>query len=1282
MTRSDVPFIVLHPDGGRGGDALCLHRAGGMMTTGKAMSLVRAIYHCSSRWRFRLQRLLVRRGLMPVLVGGLVAATPAISVASTLWSDAGATMIFDSGEGRDLLDGALKRDDTSSDTLYFKFHINPLSDSTTEEYFAAFQLFERDQERVGVGNALVAWAYSASFNTDAADEVGAGMDYMDLRSSNLGLRDSGATPAYELPRRGVERTLVFKVQYVAGEEDVVSVWLNPDLSAGATEILQSETLTTRFTANASFDEIRLRHGGGGDGWVFSDLAVATSFIDFVDPSSAMPRTIGSSPLFDMRRFRSQTWHRESGMPRTAIRALAQTTDGYLWLAGGDQLARFDGVRFVAFELPDASSNAPVQVLFGDAHGALWIGTVGGGLIRYAEGQFEHFTTRNGLPADTINALTEDADGRLWIATTSGLKVWRDGRIKSIESAGGLDGVSVTALFHDGSGDVWAGVEGRGVFCFHEGQLIAFTDPEVDDLLRDPQCLLLDRERRIWIGAGADIVLCRDGDQWHRFRIPQQTRTPHVRVLQEGADGTVWAGSTSEGLFLFQDGKLTALDSSAGLYDNQISSLLLDRQGNVWAGGGGGLHLLRREHSFSLGQAEGLAHGSIASVAEVSKGVIWVVQPGRGLHRWEGRSFRRFRAAGLNPEDTTLGAMLVTRDGGCWIACAEGLRLYRDPQAVADESLLFALPGVHITSLAEDYDGSIWAGTGDGEVWRLEHGRWSLRLELSSRAPICALVPEPGGLVWAGTDGDGLYLIDGQIHAQFTISDGLPDDSIRALHRDLQGRLWIGTGRGNLGCVSNDVFSAFTIGEKTSANSIQGILEDLAGHLWLSDHSGLICVRKPTHRESAAEILGVYPVDGGSSQDVAAIVGGGQSFPQGCLTSAGRLWFGRLDGVWVAEPPEFMTSTLSLILEEVLVDGLPADGFQPISASARVPLPAEKPLALLRLAPGKHQLNMHYTSPDFRAPGELQFRYRMEGLDQDWVEAGPRRTALYSYVPPGNYRFTVAVEGPNQLPSQLGMELSVFPHFWQRWWVIGGFVIGSLATIGGGARYVEKRRLGRHLRRLEQEHALERERTRIAQDLHDEMGAKLCRISYLSEHAGRLDPGSGEIKEQITAIADDSRELLHSLDEIVWVVNPRNDTLEHVASYLGQYAQNYYHGTGVECEMDISSQLPHLPLSSQVRHHLFLAVHEALTNVLKHSKATLVKLSIGCDQSRLWIRVEDNGSGFVQTKISGGENEGDGLVNMRQRMEAMGGECRMKSEPAEGTSVLFLLELEKSGKEPT
>ena len=1193
------------------------------------------------------------------------------ATAVVLWSDPGATLIFDNGAGRDILEGAVKRDDSANDTLYFKFHIDPQSDSTTEEYFAAFELFEGDTERLGIGNALKAWAYSAFFPQNRQTETGPAPDYVDLHSSVLDQSVSGTTSSYELPRRGVERTIVFKVQFVAGGDDLLTVWLNPDLSPGANEIYQAESLTTRFSANASFDELRLRHAGGGTGWIFSRLAIATSFADFVDTSSAKPASLAAENNFSAQRLSFQSWQRETGMPRGAIRALAQTRDGYLWLVADDGLARFDGVRFANVELGHLTRGNPVRELLGDSHGALWIGTAGSGLIRFTQGEFVTFTASDGLPTNSITALAEDKSGRLWIGTELGLRIWHDGKIVPVSGAETLQHQHITALCRDNAGSIWIGARGVGVLQFRAGSLTSVTDATLDALLRQPHCLLLDRNERIWVGAGEDFVLCWDSGQWRRFRIPRHSATPFVGSLAEQPDGTVWAGSASEGLFQFKEGKLTAVNTSAGLLDDRVSALLTDRDGHLWIGRDSGLSRLRRAQLFAIGQSEGLGFGAVHGLAEVAPGVVWAVKPNDGLYRWEGRTFSRLPAAGMSPRDPKLSAMLVTRDGSCWIAGTNGLLLFRDPQAVADESRLLELTNASITALAEGFDHTIWAGSREGELWRLARGLWARISEFPNTNGITAIVPESDGSIWVGTDGHGLFHWNNSAWGHFNRSNGLLSDIIRTLHRDSAGELWIGTAEGGLARWHDGQLVNFTTQQGLPENTISQILEDEAGRLWLGGNRGIACVSKRDFGLSSAPTLNtVFPFLYGLSDGMTTEECSTGFFPSGLRTKSGLLWFATRKGVVVANPRLLPTNSAAptVLLEDVLVDGMPAAGFNPLSMG----------MYPLHIAAGKHRIEMHYTSVNFESPERLRFRYQLVGLDADWVEAGPRRTAFYNYIPPGEYRFRIAASNGGEAWSELSttLQLSVLSHLWQRWWVIALAALGLLGIVAGGVRLAEKRKAQRRMKRLEQERALEQERHRIAQDLHDEMGAKLCRISFLSEHAQRNDHAQGEVRNQINTIADASRELLHTLDEIVWAVNPHNDTLEHVASYINQYAQNYFHNTGIECELDMPDQFEPHPISSQARHHLFLAVHEAFTNILKHSSATKARVTMHCVDSHFEIRVEDNGQGFnpVGQSSDAHNSSADGLRNMQQRMESAGGRCRIESAPGQGAKICLVLPL--------
>ena len=1222
---------------------------------------------------------------LPVAWMMLLLASPAGAV--ILWNDPDTTLVHETGRGTDILGGAVKRDDSASDTLYFKFHVDPLSDKDTEEYSAAFELFEGDAERLGVGNATKAWAYSAFFHTDEAGESNNLAGYIDLHTLNPESSTGVTSGSYQYPRRGVGVTIVFKIQFVPGEDDLVTVWLNPDLGPGANEAYQPEQLTTRFNANASFDEIRLRHAGGGGGWAFSDLAVATSFSDFVDVSSARPNEAISGVADGAQAFNFQSWQKEQGLPQIPVRALTQTHDGYLWIGSDDGLARFDGLRFVAFGIQEGIKVGSVSALFEDSRGALWIGSADNGLSCWQNNQVTTFTTRDGLPANSITALAEDDNGRLWVGTDAGLMLWQNGQLLPLNAAGAFNGQRITALFKDRQGQMWVGVKGADVFQFVNDKFVPLAGDSMEDLLKDSHCLLMDHIGRMWIGAGEDFVLCHDGDHWHHYRIPRNQAKSHVSTLAEESDGTVWAGSAGGGLLQFKDGKNFAIPAGCGLAGNLIESLLTDREGRLWVGTDAGLNRLHRRSLFTLSQSEGLGFGAAQGLAEVTPGVVWVSKPNDGIYRWDGKSFSRLSAAGLSPHDSQITALLVTHEGFCWVATTNSLLLYKDPIAAADEVKVIQSAKLDIISLAEDREGALWAGTRDGTIWQLHDNKWLVQTNFSQTNAITAIVPDTDGSMWVGTDGGGLYRLMNGSFQHIDKSQGLLSDALRALYLDAQGTLWIGTADEGLSRWRDGRITNFTTREGLPDNNISQIIEDNAGRLWLGTSGGIACVSKRRLDELASgKISTVYPRLFGRAEGMLSEECTGGFCPAGLKSKSGLLWFSTLKGVAVVNPRVLPTiiAIPNTVLEEVLVDGVPVPVLHvsnPKTEQNGQPGQGASQRETLRITPGKHRVEFRYTGLSFDAPELMRFRYRLEGLDSDWVDAGTRRTAFYSYLPPGNYQFRVGACNSDGVwsDSESGLELTVLRHFWQTWWFITLAGLSFMFSVGGAVRIMEKRKLHHRLERLEQERALERERTRIAQDLHDEMGAKLCRISFLSEHARRGELPPNELQDQITSISDASREVLHSLDEIVWAVNPQNDTLEHVASYIGQYAEDYFQMTGIQCELDIPAQLPPHPLSSQMRHHLFLAAHEALTNILKHSGATHAKIVMVARDAAFEINISDDGKGFDSsaTKVRSEPPvtaSGDGLTNMCQRLADIGGRCSIESVPGQGTNIRFVISL--------
>ncbi|MDB6021597.1 MAG: hypothetical protein JWQ04_1454, partial [Pedosphaera sp.] len=478
--------------------------------------------------------------------------------------------------------------------------------------------------------------------------------------------------------------------------------------------------------------------------------------------------------------------------------------------------------------------------------------------------------------------------------------------------------------------------------------------------------------------------------------------------------------------------------------------------------------------------------------------------------------------------------------------------------------------------------------------------------------------------------------------------------------DAESTLWIGTGGGGLSRLKDGQVLTFTTREGLPENTISQILEDDVGNLWLGGDRGIVSVSKHELEEVAAQKMpAAYPQIYGRAEGMLSEECISGFFPIGLRTKSGLLWFPTQEGIVVADPHHQTAEAVApaVVLEETLVDGMP-DG-------------AES----LRLAPGKHRLEFRYTGFNFDAPERVRFRYRLEGLDSDWVEAGPSRSASYPYVPYGNYRFEV-VAGNGELGWNTKgsvVSVTVKPYLWQTWWFRAPAALGLLAVIAVTSRVLEKRKLHRRLEHLEQERALAHERERIARDLHDDLGSSLARISLLSGLLKADSHSPGQIESHAIKISQSADQTVRALEEIVWAVRPGSDSLQSLVEYIAHFANELFEGGGIRCRLDLPHDLPARPLPPDVRHNIFLVVKEALANALKHAAAREVRVKASLVGEILEIKVQDDGKGHDPTLLVS-EEQRHGLANMRRRAEAMGATLEFQSAPGKGSTVKLKVNL--------
>jgi signal transduction histidine kinase len=520
-------------------------------------------------------------------------------------------------------------------------------------------------------------------------------------------------------------------------------------------------------------------------------------------------------------------------------------------------------------------------------------------------------------------------------------------------------------------------------------------------------------------------------------------------------------------------------------------------------------------------------------------------------------------------------------------------------------------------------------------------------------------------------GGGLgSLKDGAVR-QFRKRDGLSSDFVHCLLLETDGTLWIGTAGAGLNRYKDGRFAVIGMKEGLPDAVICHIEEDERGFFWMSSHGGILRVSKAELDHCADGDIGLINcLTYGQGDGLPTVECSGGLQPAGCRTADGRLWFPTTKGLVAVNPTDVKRNQLPppVVIEEVLVDG------EPMIAGGANGSP-------LRIPPGQQQFEFQYTGLSFTVPEKVRFKYRLEGLEPRWMDAGTKRTANYSYIPPGRYTFRVIACNNDGVWNESGgaLAFTVLPHFWQTWWFRALAVLSAMTIVAGSALVATRQRMRHKVERIERQRAVERERARIAKDIHDDLGASLTRITLLSQSArGELDH-SPEAAADVDRIYRTARELTRAMDEIVWAVNPQHDTLDSLATYLGRFAQDFLNAVHIRCRLDVPMQLPAWLLTAEIRHNLFLAFKEALNNAVRHADATEVRISLTIEPAGFALSVEDQGRGFsVDSEGTGISRDparlasGNGLANMHQRLAEIGGRCDIQSKRGKGTTVTFFV----------
>ncbi len=931
-------------------------------------------------------------------------------------------------------------------------------------------------------------------------------------------------------------------------------------------------------------------------------------------------------------FSVKSWSVEEHLPRSSVISVIQSHDGYLWLATINGLVRFDGNQFTVFNqfnTPGLTSDQIVY-LFEDSRSNLWVGTASSGLLKIKDGQVQSFGS------DTATA-------------------------------------PLTYAYEDHATNVWFWMDGH-VLCDHNGQMDFHPPASTQPLLISGQPLLPFLAARIvFPGAGGNLWFIQGGrvgkldaqGKVSDFGPSPVDAGTIIKAGCEDADGRLILGTLGEGVFwLDNHGKWRHISKAEGLSSDYVLSLCLDREGDLWVGtDGGGVDRIQRK-IFSTPDA---THSwSLESLSHDTNGGVWMAYNFHGLSYWQAGSNQDYQIGNTK----NAWSVLVDRQQHVWAGSRDGglftftAGYYFRP--VEDTQFL----GPQINGLFQGRDGTVWVatprglGSWDGKNWKMYTDHDGLPDD-----SIRALTEDTRGNLWVGTDGHGLANFkDGKFSVIHAGRDSIPGDDISCLFGDGAGDLWVGTLGHGLGWWHGGKWYQFATTNGLAGNSIAFVTEDEVS-FWIGSNAGLMRVAK----KSFADLL-AGEVDSLSCRIYTSADGlptSECSFGSQPATSRapdGQLWFPTAQGAAVVNPAGIRQNSEPppVMIESVLIDGVEqkTNQLSPVWSQSIV------------LQPWNEQLEIHYTSLNLAAPDRTRFKYWLENHEKTWTDAGYDRVARFPKLPPGEYRFHVKAvnEDGAWSSSDSLLAITVRPPFWETKWFITLSFLSLVGIIAGTVHLVSTAKLRRRIR---QQESLEKERSRIARDLHDQLGANLTQVTLLGEMTEADKNLPDEVEYNAKQICATARETTRALDEIVWAVNPANDTLEGLANYACKYAQDYFALAGLRYRVDVPAQLPPVPLPPEVRHNVFLAFKEAVNNVVKHAQASEAHVRLQLEDSRFVLAVQDNGRGLGNLE---GARLRNGLKNMRKRLTDAGGEFAIGPAADGGTLVTLSVPLNgKSGK---
>lgn len=954
----------------------------------------------------------------------------------------------------------------------------------------------------------------------------------------------------------------------------------------------------------------------------------------------------------LTQYAHRIWGQEEGLFQPTIYSILQTRDGFVWLGTQDSLIRFDGMHFREFK--DGNSvfhRSLIRALLEDQRGNLWVASIGSGVARIApNGTVRRYSAADGLPSPNAFCLASDSRGAIWVCTDRGLTRILADHAQTFTQSQGLMTNQVHSTCEATAGTRWVAGIDFGLSRWTGSRFESYSDTVVGAREKF-SALACAHDGSVWAGGSGLVHITKTGSR--RFTTKDGLPDNNVSSLAEAPDGSIWAG-TDDGISRVRYGAVSVYRTRDGLSHSVVLALYIDREGSLWAGTKDGLDQFTDGSVTPYTTNEGLLSNDSGPVIEDAAGRLWIGTLGKGINSFAGREFRAITKANGLIGNTILS---LSRDSGgdVWVGTTQGITRLRNGSPAESYTTADGLSGHEVRALFVDERGTLWAGTEKG-LDRFDGHRF-VRADFVPRRDTSGIVALDGGhtvRLFASVSSPALYLLRenrpaGYTPASYNFDVSHPVDCYYL--DDVQHTVWMGTLGSGLLRWRNGVLTHVRVKDGLYDNRIYAILSDENSNFWLSSSKGIFRVSQRELEDFAAgktRYISSIPFSTGQLRFECR--SGVQ--PAAYRARDGRLWFSTTSGLVVIDPKHLRSNGIPppVSITAVIVNG------QRVEPHERLTL---KPW-------DKNNLEIRYAGLSFVSPEKVTFRYQLESFDKTWTDAGIRREAFFTNLPPGNFRFLVMARNADGVWSTqtASLNFTIEPRLFQRWWFFP--VLVTLAGLAFAAWY----RL--RIRRLKQRFDLVlAERNRIGRELHDTLLQGLAGITMQLQALWTRLPASKE-KSLLGSIIQDAGRAAAEARRSLWGLRTVEPGSSDFSVRLENIALRAVQGTPIALALNI--ERVSLRGTPEIEFQLLRIANEAIANAVKHAKASQLRVDLKIQERILLLSVEDDGFGFDEHASARPGHFG--LVGMRERAHEIVADLIVDSSPGLGTKVSVFLTLER------